>query len=191
MGFGTGWVTAYPGANDADWDAAAFLSVDYTYNTGNQFRTDLYVSVADTFSLIGIDVVDDGVTWDQFLNYLFDDYDHLGLFAIGWAPDYLDPYNMLDPLFNPVSSSNSAQVNDTKLVAMLGNALAETDVTARNIIYQNIQGYMADFGFFHIPLYHSKVVSVHLSNIYNVPYNAMGALRIYPQYRSLYPPFGV
>jgi ABC-type transport system substrate-binding protein len=95
---------------------------------------------------------------------------------------------MLDPLFNPVSSSNSAQVNDTKLNGMMLAALAETDEAARNTIYQNIQGYLAKMQF-HAPLYHSKVTYAHASNIFNIPYNAMGALRLYPAYRGLYPPF--
>ena len=188
MGFGTGWDTTYPGTDDALWSAAAFVTIPYTYNIGNSFREDLYVSVQYTMDLIGVDVTDDGVTWSEYLNYLFDDYDHLGLFAIGWAPDYLDPYNMLDPLFNPVSYSNSAQVNDATLNALMASALSETNEAARNIIYQNIQGYMADFGFFHIPLYHSKVLYVHGADIYGIPYNAMGALRLYPMYRSATPP---
>ena len=189
MGFGTTFTT------DQDWidkaeSTTPFLSVPNTYNTGNTFRESLFEAVHSWFKLIGIHVEDDGVTWDKFLEYLFDDYDHLGVFAIGWAPDYLDPFNMLDPLFNPVSGSNSGQVNDQWLTDKMTSALSETDDNARNIIYKDIQWYMATQGFFHAPLYHSKVTSVHGANIYGVPYNALGALRIYPMYRSLYPPFG-
>ncbi len=189
MGFGVGYsLTA-----DAEWTAKAasstpFLTATYQFNTGNTFRTDLGVAVESWLGKIGVAVVQDGLTWEAFLNALFDQYDELGIYAIGWAPDYLDPYNMLDPLFNPVSSSNSAQVNDTTLNGMLADVLAETDLAARNVIYKAIQMYMATEGFFHAPLYHSNVVSVHLANIYGVPYNAMGALRIYPQFRALYPP---
>jgi len=186
MGFGVGFST------DAEWIAVAeggspFKSPVYTYNTGNTFRTDLGVAVTAWLKLIGCAVVDDGVEWSVFLDYLFDEYDNLGIFAIGWAPDYLDPYNMIDPLFNPVSSSNSGQVNDSVLVTMLGDALAETDTAARNIIYKNIQAYMATEGYYHAPTYHSKVTSNHGANIYGVPYNAMGSLRIFPIYRGSYP----
>lgn len=185
MGFGIGFA-------DADWKTKAdsttpFLTVSYQFNTGNTFRTDLGVAVESWLEKIGVATVQEGLTWEAFLNYLFDEYDKLGVYAIGWAPDYLDPYNMLDPLFNPVSSSNSAQVNDTTLNTMLASVLTETDPAARNVIYHDIQMYMATVGFFHAPLYHSNVISVHLANIYNVPYNAMGALRIYPQFRALYP----
>lgn len=186
MGFGAGLVT------DQDWidvaeGSSPFASIPYTYNTGNTFRTDLGVAVTTWLKLIGVEVIDDGVEWSVFLSYLFDEYDNLGIFAIGWAPDYLDPYNMIDPLFNPVSSSNSGQVNDTVLVSMLGMALAETDTAARNIIYKDIQAYMATEGYYHAPIYHSKVTSNHGANIYGVPYNAMGSLRIFPIYRGEYP----
>ena len=185
MGFGVGF-------SNQDWidqaeGVSPFATPVYTYNTGNTFRTDLGIAVTAWLKLIGVAVVDDGVEWSVFLDYLFDEYDNLGIFAIGWAPDYLDPYNMIDPLFNPVSSSNSGQVNDTVLVAMLGDALAETDTALRNIIYKNIQSYMATEGYYHAPTYHSKVTSNHGANIYGVPYNAMGSLRIFPIYRGLYP----
>jgi ABC-type transport system substrate-binding protein len=182
-------------SDDAAWIAVAdgstpFLTVPHTYNTGNAFREDYQVAITAWYKLIGVKVVDDGVTFNEFLGYLYDDYDHLGIYAIGWAPDYLDPYNMLDPLFNPASSSNSAQVDDAHLNALMASALAETDEGARNTIYQNIQGYLARMQF-HAPLYHSRSVYTHAANLYNVPYNAMGALRIYPVYRGLYDPFNV
>ncbi|MBY9002744.1 MAG: ABC transporter substrate-binding protein, partial [Candidatus Lokiarchaeota archaeon] len=82
--------------DDEDWtDLAAatpLLTVTHTYNTGNQFREDYQVAITSWFNLIGVAVVDDGVTFSEFLTYLYDDYDHLGVYAIGWAPDYLDPY---------------------------------------------------------------------------------------------------
>jgi len=189
MGFGSmGWT-------DAQWIAVAegatpFNSVVYTYNLGNTFRQDLGVAVTEWLKLIGVATIDDGVEWDTFLDYLYNrvpgGWDHLGLYAIGWAPDYLEPFNMLDPLFNPNSGSNSAQVNDTTLNTMMADALVETDPVARNNIYKDIQSYMATRGFNHLPLYHSKVIGLHRADIYGVPYNAMAALRIYPMYRGPY-----
>lgn len=189
MGFGVGYTT------DAEWIAHAestggmtpFDEPVYTYNTGNTYRTDLGVAVGEWLKLIGCAVVDHGVEWSVFLTDLNDTPDNLGIFAIGWAPDYLDPFNMIDPLFNSVSGSNSAQINDTVLETMLENALAETDTNLRNIIYKNIQAYMATEGYYHAPCYHSRVTSNHGANIYGVPYNAMGTLRIFPVYRGLYP----
>ena len=186
MGFGVGFTT------DAEWEAVAegvspFLSVPNHYNIGNTFREDMFVALTTWFKTIGIAVSDEGTTWADFLGYLFDDYDALGVFMIGWGPDYLDPYNMLDPLFNPISSSNSGQVNDTWLNAAMLSVLSETNDAARQDIYKSIQSYMATEGFFHIPLYHSKVTSAKLANIYGGSPNAFGGLRIYPMYRADWP----
>lgn len=184
MGFATGLGLG----DDAAWttlaDTTPLLTVTHTYNTGNQFREDFQVAITNWFKLIGLQVVDDGVTFSQFLTYLYDDYDHLGVYAIGWGPDYLDPYNMLDPLFNPASSSNSAQVDDAHLNALMAAALAETDETARNTIYKNIQGYLSRMQF-HVPLYNSKSLYTFAANLHDIPFNAMGALRILPIYRGL------
>jgi ABC-type transport system substrate-binding protein len=191
MGFGL----ALDVNNDAAWQAVAdganpFATVRYTYNTGNVFREDLFVAVTSWLKNIGCATEDDGVEWDTFLDYLYDrvpgGFDHLGLYAIGWAPDYLEPYNMLDPLFNPFSGSNSAQVNDTTLNTLMAQALVTTDTVARDNIYKHIQTYMATQGFNHIPLYHSKVIGLCRGDIYGIPFNAMGALRIYPIYRGAY-----
>ena len=180
-------------ADDAAWQAQAasapFETVRYTYNIGNTFREDLYVAVTEWLKQIGCATEDDGVEWDTFLDYLYDvgeGFDHLGLYAIGWAPDYLEPYNMLDPLFNPNSGSNSAQVNDTVLNTLMAAALTETNPVTREDTYKHIQSYMATQGFNHIPLYHSKVIGLCRGDIYGIPFNAMGALRIYPIYRGAY-----
>ncbi len=184
MGFGVGYTT------DAQWVAHAestggknpFLSVPNTYNVGNSFREDMFVALSHWFKQIGIEVVDDGVTWNQFLYYLLDDHDHLGVFTIGWGPDYLEPYNMLDPLFNPISGSNSGQVNDAYLNAQMALAVSTSNYTARNNIYKNIQWYMAEVGYFHAPIYHNKLNFVHLSEIKGVQYNAMDKFYAYPMY---------
>ncbi|MBY9005100.1 MAG: hypothetical protein KGD73_14075, partial [Candidatus Lokiarchaeota archaeon] len=187
MGFGVGFTT------DAEWIAVAesdtpFLYVSHTYNVGNSFREAFQVVVTTWFKQIGINVIDDYLDWEDLWDFGYEQRDSLGVYVFNRDPDYLDPYNMLDPLFNPESRQNYAQVNDTHLNAMMGSALAETDEAARNTIYQNIQGYLARMQF-HAPLYHSNLFYTHASNLYNVPYNAMGALRLYPVYRGLYAPF--
>jgi len=193
MGFGLGLDTNYPGNNETEWIAAAegttpYFTVSYQYNTGPGFRRDVGVAVADWLGKIGVAVIDEPLTWSAFLDYLFDDFDSLGIYCIGWAPDYKSPYNMLDPLFNPLSDSNSAQVNDAGLNALMAAALTEIDETARNDIYKDIQYYIQSH-YFHAPMYHSKITGLHLANIAGVSYNTMGTLRIYPMYRTLFPPF--
>jgi peptide/nickel transport system substrate-binding protein len=185
MGFGNvSWT-------DAQWISVAegyspFLTIEYTYHIGNTFRSELGVAITEWFKLIGIAVVDDGYDWTIFVTGGVS-YD--GMFCVGWGLDYLDCFNMLEPLFNPTSGSNICQVNDSQLNSLMALALETTDDVVRNIIYKDIQSYISEVGFFHAPLYHPKIVSVHMANIYGVPYNAMGALRFYPMYRGLFSPF--
>ncbi|MHA2288320.1 MAG: ABC transporter substrate-binding protein [Promethearchaeota archaeon] len=180
MGYGIGLTS------DQDWIDQAnntpFLTVRYTYNAGSSFRESLENIVENSLRLIGIALEYNGVSWSDFLNYLFADQDHLGLFGIGWSPDYLEPYNMLDPLVNPISETNSALINDTYINSQIALALNTTNDAARNNIYKNIQWYMAEVGYNHIYLYHSKVLYVHSAELKGVPYNAMGAFYAYPIY---------
>ncbi|MFX1496621.1 MAG: ABC transporter substrate-binding protein [Promethearchaeota archaeon] len=169
---------------DAQWLAANLLSINYSYNVGNSMREDMYDALHAWLPAIGINVVDDGITWDAFLRKLFVDQADLGLFWIGWAPDYLDPFNMLDPLFNPASSGNSAQVNDAKLISMMGQAVQTTDDNARNTIYKNIQWYLAYRLYPHCFGYNAKITYVHSVDIQGTWYNSAGALRFYPMYRA-------
>jgi peptide/nickel transport system substrate-binding protein len=192
MGFGgMGW-------NDSQWIAVAegntpFRSVGFYFMTGNQYREDLFVALSTWFSLIGVSLHQDEPCdpwWDPNCPFYTwpPDYDDLDLFPIGWGPDYLDPFDMLNPLVNPISLSNAAQINDTTLNTMMALVLSATDDTARNNLYKDIQYYIASH-FFHIPIYHPKVTVTHRASIHGYPYNAMGSTRIYPQWRGLYPPF--
>jgi ABC-type transport system substrate-binding protein len=189
MGFGVGYTT------DQEWidhayslgGKSPFLSFVYIYNTGNLFREDMFVKLSTWFKLIGLESIDIGCRWTEFLNYLYDDFNNLGLFTFGRSPDYLEPFNLLEPMFGHLSSSNSAQVNDSKLNAMMDLALETTDDGIRNDIYKNIQWYISNKGYFHAPLYHKKIFYVHAANLYGVPYNSMEKFELYGIYRSLYP----
>ena len=184
MGFGDmGWT-------DAQWVAVAtsgspFLRVSYYYNVGNIFRENLFIALIEWFKYIGVEVYQ--YIWDPWdpLWYLypFDICDYIDTFAVGWAPDYLDPFNMLDPLVNPNSNSNCAHINDTTINNMMALALETTDDLARNAVYKNIQSYMTEEGYFHVPLYHSKLYFVHSADLRGVPYNAMGKFQAHGIWR--------
>ena len=120
--------------------------------------------------------MDDGKT---LIEHITTPIVYIELFPLGWGSDYLDPFNMLDPMFNPLSRSNSAQVNDTTLNAMMALALETTDDAARNAIYKDIQWYMSEVGYFHAYLYHSKIIFIHSADLYGVPYNAMRRFEAY------------
>jgi peptide/nickel transport system substrate-binding protein len=177
MGFGDmSW-------NDSQWiniaePGTSFNIVKYTYNIGDLFRENLGIAIFEWFKLIGIAVENEGIGLSEFLNYLLDDKDHLDLFMVGWSPDYLEPFNILDPLFNPTSTFNIAQVNDTHLNDLLALSLEATNDDARNIIYKNIQAYITE-AYFHIPLYHNKITYVHWGFLGGYPYNALKKFQAY------------
>ena len=179
MGFGNvswtddQWIAIAEGSNP-------YLVIKYTYIYGNAFREDLGVALMEWFEFIGIRVDDDGYTWIEALTWGIT-YD--GIFSSAWAPDYLDPFNMLDPLVNPRSYSNIALINDTKLNFMMELALNTTNDIMRENIYKNIQSCFAEEGYFHAPLYHSKVICAHSADLREVPYNAIGKFQVYGIYR--------
>ncbi|MHA1612900.1 MAG: ABC transporter substrate-binding protein, partial [Promethearchaeota archaeon] len=119
--------------------ANPIATYNYTWNTGNEFRADLGVLTIDNLRDIGIYVVLTGLTWPEYLNRLFVNPNRLGLYMIGWGPDYNDPSNFINPLFSPTSSSNGAQVDDAELNTMMGDGLTETDPVARRQLYYDIQ----------------------------------------------------
>ncbi|TFG13184.1 MAG: ABC transporter substrate-binding protein [Promethearchaeota archaeon] len=169
--------------DDSGWLSAEFLAVNYSYNTDNQIRADIGTAATQWLDQIGVRVIDDGITWSAFLNKLYVFPNLLGIYWVGWGPDYLDPFNMLDPLFNPLSSADSAQVDDAWLNSQMATALNTPDDTARNNIYKLVQWYLAEKLRPHAFGYHPKITTVHAANLRGVPYNAMGNFEAYPIYR--------
>jgi peptide/nickel transport system substrate-binding protein len=172
------------GANADGWKALNIAAFNYTYNTETAFRVQLYAPLHSWMEQIGVDVVDNGITWDSFLDALYVHHDRLGLYWVGWGPDYLDPFNMLDPLFNPASTSDSAQVDDPTLNSLMHTALQTTDQVARDNIYKHIQYYLANVLYVHAFGYHGKLNAIHAADIYGVNYNAMGKVELYGVYRG-------
>ena len=181
MGFGNmSW-------SDSEWTSVAqssspFRTVPYQYYRYflNSFRESLGNALIEWFKLIGVSsYFDDLIPFEPWMPW----EPLLHIFQSGWGPDYLDPYNMLEPLFNPLSSGNLAKINDTTLTAMMQQALETIDDSARNQIYKNIQSYNAE-GFFRAPLYHPKLYFIHSADIYGIPYNAMGKFQAYGMRRG-------
>jgi ABC-type oligopeptide transport system substrate-binding subunit len=95
MGYGVG-LDLY---DDAAWESSNFLSINYTYNFGNTIREPIYPILANDLSKIGIQIIDDGVDWPEFLNRLFGNRDMYQLVWMGWGADYNDPSNYINNQF--------------------------------------------------------------------------------------------
>ncbi len=148
MGFGLGYT-------DQDWIDAAnsvggktpFLTLNYTYNTGNPIREGILDLVQDNFEKIGVVVEDAGVTWEDYKDRFYNratpgvsrGWNSLRIWWLGWIPDYNDPENFINPMFSNISYSNAVQVNDPTLEALMAAGIAETDEDMRRPLYWAMQ----------------------------------------------------
>jgi ABC-type transport system substrate-binding protein len=183
MGYGDmGWT-------DAQWIAAEFATWNYTYNIGNDFREDLLILLQDNLDLIGITIIDQGMSWADFIYRAYGymepgGYDSLMIYWIGWGPDYLSPFNMIAPLFSNKSASNAAQYWNHNVETWLAEVLVETNAASRQALYSNILHQIVEVDMPHAFGYHPYQHSVHSADIHGVPYNAMGSFYVYPMYRE-------
>jgi peptide/nickel transport system substrate-binding protein len=189
-GVDTTGLTASDDPDDAAWETANLASFNYSYNTDNWFKSDLYPLLEDWFDDIGITVIDDNWDlgyWIMVVGYppWWYNYDYLNLFFHGWSPDYLDPFNMLEPLFSNVSISNICQLNDPQIMQWLSHALQETNQTARFAIYHRIQSRLYTQLYCHAPVYHSFITSVHSADLYDIEYDVIGRWWALPVKRNL------
>jgi len=138
---------------DSEWTdlvdyGTPIASYNYTYNVGNWRREALLYLLQENLRQIGIQVLDAGMTWEDYLWRLFDidphSRDMLQLFEFGWLPDFGDPSNYLDSNFLSESPSNFAQVNDPYLQDLLVQGIAEVDPNMRRTIYNEIQRYLVE-----------------------------------------------
>jgi ABC-type transport system substrate-binding protein len=168
------------------WKDAELESWNYSYNIGNAFREDLGVLLRYNLDLIGIEVVDQGFSWADFLcrAYSFGGYDSLDLFWVGWSPDYFSPYNMITPLFSNQSGYNSAQYYNHTVEMWLNEVLSETNSTKRAELYSKILHQIVEVDMPHAFGYHPYQAFSHSVDLKGVPYNAMGSFYAYPMYRD-------
>ena len=185
---GLTWDLGTP-AEDALWAAATLQTWNYSYNTDNQFRVDLLPVLQDNLDAIGIEVVDDGMDWASYIYTVYGynepgGYDTLELYWVGWGPDYMHPWNMLDPLLNPNSLSNSAQVNDTVILNLLNEVLAETDFETQKLIIVDIITNLTLRVFPHVYGFHGIITEVYDADLLGYTGNAVNDFWAYPIYKA-------
>jgi ABC-type transport system substrate-binding protein len=188
--------------DDAAWEAVELNTFNYSYNTDNWFRYNLYIVLVDWFDDIGITLIDGGTDWGYFIlrawGYVPGGYDRLNMFFTmessypRWAhlptsknPEYLDPFNRLDPLFSNISVSNTCLINDPWVMGNLSLALQTIDDTVRNQIYRDIEWRLFAELYVHAPVNHNMITSVHGADLYDVCYNAMNRWWALPVKRNL------
>ncbi|MFX1419595.1 MAG: ABC transporter substrate-binding protein [Promethearchaeota archaeon] len=172
----------YPGNTESNWTTLSPLKeVAIHRHYGSTTNMLINQNINETFTLIGVDAYEpiilppmpgqDPIVYPWDIQY------------IGWCADYLDAFNMLDPLFNNASCSNFACVNDSYLQSLFDQALQELDPTARQQIYRHIQSYlfevntpMHEWKYPHAPLFTVPYFIVHGSHLQGVSYNPLQIL---------------
>lgn len=196
MGFGEGWDVGSqigdvfsPGGDESLWEAATFFTaefghpLDVNYHSGSITNRRLNDRFFFDMAKIGIDTFETTREWEDFLddgeNQILD-----GVWYVGWGPDYIEAFNMLDPLFNQHSASNFCRLNDTLVQTWLEQAAVETDTNARYDLYKNLQTRLFETLFAHMTLFAQLGRTVTKANIIDYPYNALGNFYCWPAYRE-------
>jgi peptide/nickel transport system substrate-binding protein len=168
--------------------ATPLVTYNYTYNTGSWLRENLLPLLQDNFAQIGIALTDAGMSWDEYADRYYNisatsaGWESLQVFWLGWGPDYNDPDNFLSPLVSNTSSSNEMQVNDPYVQQLLAAGLAETDDTARALIYSNLQHYLTEVLCPVAPGITTDMQYVHVAKLKGFAYNAMANIEWYSCY---------
>ncbi|MFX1389824.1 MAG: ABC transporter substrate-binding protein [Promethearchaeota archaeon] len=202
-------LTANSNPDDPAWEAIELGTFNYSYDIENWFRSNLFEVLKDWFDSIGIDLQGNIIDQNYFIliwrGLIPGGYDRLQIFFSradsyiytsggGWyyyvpptvrAPDYLDSFNILDPLYSNISVSNACQVNDPLIQSYLSLALQTTDDNARDQIYKDIQWRLFAELYVHAPVYHNMVKTVHAADLYHMGYNVMGRWWALPVKRNL------
>ena len=171
------------GSNDDDWKDLDIRTMHINEHSGGGLATDLTLICRASWDLIGVSVDETVREWTQYLNVgELTPWEMDGGF-VGWGPDYLNPYNMIDPLFNLASGSCFSRINDTSsggLTAQLTAAILETDYNAQLVLWADLQSYLYDVRFdnpatsTHIPAYTYFAQQVHKETLMGVQYNLIG-----------------
>jgi peptide/nickel transport system substrate-binding protein len=205
MGFGVGWDVTDGGTNEAEWSGASFATFNYTYNIGNSVRENIYTLLDDNLDRIGIDVVDAGTTWPQFILSLYElaglYRDLVQMYWLGWIPDYNDPSNYINPLFtNRSVASNGAKYNgytsaieagrdefklQDNVQLLMEKALLTPDGSERKYYYDRIQQLLVEEDMPWAYGYVGINNDCWKNEVEGFPSNPMGKYYFYPCYWNL------
>jgi ABC-type transport system substrate-binding protein len=210
MGFGVGWDVTPDGPDESLWEGATFITLNYTYNIGSDFREDIMVLLQINLGKIGIVVQDAGMTWGEFICRVYEIGDlHRNMLQLYWnygGPDYNDPSNYINPLFTNRSitfygsyywNSNSAQYNgytaaieagrdpmalNDNVQLLMEAGLSEPDPVAREAIYDRIQELLIEHDRPWAWGWVSKTHRAWVSNLHGYQQNPMSKEYFYPCY---------
>jgi peptide/nickel transport system substrate-binding protein len=159
------------GTNDAAWAALDLLTYDILEHEGWTTGQDMNAAFAADMDRIGISVVPDIMNWETYIYTSNQDEDRLEIWYTGWGPDYLDPFNMIEPLLSNLSSANHIQLQDPAIMGWLADYEQETDPTAKGVLLNKIQRRAITLQYNLLPVSYDMVMAVYHKSVGNVCYN--------------------
>ncbi|MFX1480532.1 MAG: hypothetical protein ACFFCI_20780, partial [Promethearchaeota archaeon] len=180
---------------DSDWTGKNILgrSLEINRHFGSVTNQRLNELMAANFDMIGIQTVETIRDWGVYLDTGENTPWEMDIGYVGWCPDYLNPFNMIDPLFNLNSHSCFSRINDTSPGGLteLMNAAAAATGQAQLDLYGDIQSLIYDINrpvnnasHAHISGWVYLVQQVHKTSLKGVQYNVMTMVEIYKWYRE-------
>jgi len=171
--------------NDADWNNAGLLTINYSGLAEDVFYFDMYLKLQLWLTRIGLNVTN-GLTSLNYYFKLLHDFtkNEIELIWAEWVPEYLSPMNQIQPLMSNISFLNFGQINDLQMEAWFVQWSLTTDFNERVELCHNISEYIVTVLYPHAYVYHPKVISIHAADLYNCPYNALGNFWAYPVKRN-------
>ena len=179
----SGWDTDYPGTSESDWKGANLIKRKLKLNQHFGSTTNLRINqlLADNFALVGLVTAEPDVReWGDYLDTGENTPWVMDIGYIGWCPDYLNPFNMIDPLFNLASASCFSRINDTGLTALMNAGATITNMTEQLPYWEAIQSYIYDIDRPLTPASHAHVSgwvylvqSIHKKGLMRDEYNVM------------------
>jgi ABC-type transport system substrate-binding protein len=188
-------VSGFSNTTDSDWTGKNILgrTLELNRHFGSTTNLRLNQLMAANFDLIGLQTVETIREWGDYLDTGEQVPWEMDIGYIGWCPDYLNPFNMIDPLFNLASHSCFSRINDTssggltELMALAatqaGQAQLDTYGDIQSLIY-DIERPINPASHAHISGWVYLVQQTHKASLKGVQYNVMTQVEMWKWYRE-------
>ena len=176
--------------NDSYWTGQNILGRNLELNRhfGSSTNEGLNDLMAANFDMIGIQTFETIRTWGDYEDTGEQTPWQMDIAYTGRCADYLNPFNMIDPLFNLASGSCFSRINNTStdsLTELMNAAVAETNLNIQYNYYMKIQSLIYDVNRPLNPASHCHISSwvylvhqIHKTSLKGVQYNVMTMIEI-------------
>jgi peptide/nickel transport system substrate-binding protein len=176
-------------STDAQWLAVAdgsspLATLNYTTHSTTRYKVGQVLQ--ENYRHIGVKMdLPAKITWDEFVNKMNGNNGHskdeLLISMGGWQPDYNDPSDMINPLYDNLSVSNQFQLNNATLQTWMAQGIVMQDGAARETLYHNIEHLIAVDQVPSMMLWQSKGHDAYNNQVIgNYPTNIFGYVYFYP-----------